>query len=92
MKRVVMAALFLMAMAASAAAQPANLTPDCVGAWGRYSAAPGPKAFASGRGGCGWQIRTNSNPDMAAIRAQALRQCEQNAGANGGCRITSQSR
>jgi hypothetical protein len=75
-----------------ALAQSSTVTSDCAGAWGRYSAAAGPKAFANGKSqGCGWQIKTDSYPTMQAIRAQALRQCAQYAGPAGGCRIIAQS-
>ena len=74
------------------AAQSSAVTPDCQPAWSRYQAAPGPKAFANGaKKGCGWQIKTETYPDMAAIRAQAVRQCAGESGAAGKCKIISQS-
>lgn len=77
---------------ASIPASAQSVTPDCAGAWGRYSAAPSPKAFANGtKQGCGWQIKNDNYRDIATIRAQALRQCAGYAGLTGGCRIIAQS-
>ena len=70
-----------------------SVTSDCAASWGRYQAAPGPKAFANGsKQGCGWQIKNDSYPTAAAIRAQAIRQCVGYAGASAGCRIISESK
>jgi hypothetical protein len=88
------AAVTLVALLSSngALAQSSAVTSDCTGAWGRYSGAPGPKAFANGKSqGCGWQIKTGDFPTIQAIRAQALRQCAQYAGPAGGCKIIAQS-
>jgi hypothetical protein len=86
----IIAATLLVAGTMPAFAQ-RGLTPDCQAAWGRYLAAPAPKAFANGASqGCGWQIKSDSYPDVAAIRAQALRQCAQFAGPTGGCKVIDQ--
>ena len=91
MKRALLTAVLLAASFSAAFAQ-AGVTPDCAPAWGRYSAAPGPKAFANGKArGCGWQIKNDTYSTAAAIRAKALQQCAEQSGASGGCRIVSQS-
>jgi hypothetical protein len=92
MKLVASALAILATTTTLASAQPAGLTAGCVGAWGRYSAAQGPKAFASGKNGCGWQKKSEDFPTAAAVRAQAMRQCADNTGAGGGCRIISEEK
>jgi hypothetical protein len=93
LERLGLAAALLAVSISPLMAQPAGLTADCQGAWGRYSAAPAPKAFAAGaRQGCGWQIRSGEFQTSAQIRAQALRQCAQFAGPSGGCRIVGESK
>jgi hypothetical protein len=92
MRTYVVAAFVLLMSPIAALAQSSSVPSDCVPAWGRYSAAPSPKAFAAGTTqGCGWQINNDRFPDAASIRAQALRQCAESAGTSGGCRIISQS-
>jgi hypothetical protein len=90
--KVSIAALAVFAtVSTTASAQSNGVTPDCAPAWSRYNAAPSPKAFANGSNrGCGWQIKSDSYPTAQAIRAQALRQCASQAGAQGGCRIVSE--
>jgi hypothetical protein len=93
MKVVVTTIAMLTTVSATAFAQSSGVTPDCAPAWGRYAAAPGPKAFANGsKRGCGWQIKNDAYPTAQAIRAQALRQCAQEAGAQGGCRVVSEQK
>jgi hypothetical protein len=82
----------LFAASLTPASAQSGVTPDCAPAWVRYSAAPGPKAFASGKlRGCGWQIKNGTYTTPAEIRTKALQQCAENAGVSGGCRIVSQA-
>jgi hypothetical protein len=92
MKIIALAAGLLAASVATSSAQ-SGVTPDCTPAWGRYSAAPGPKAFANGAArGCGWQIKNDTYATAAAIRAKALQQCAEQAGSKGGCRIVNEAK
>jgi hypothetical protein len=71
---------------ADAAAQPANMDPQCAAAYRSYSAEKEPKAFARGETQwCGWWQRSPEARTMAQIRARAIEQCTKFGGTS--CKV-----
>jgi hypothetical protein len=78
-------------ISAPALAQPNGLHPGCEQSYGRYAAAPAPKAFAMGKTmRCGWWSNTsNIVQTIQEVKELSIKQCASYGGDN--CRVVDSS-